>query len=352
MIITTFGTPSAFTQWCTHLLGIMAEIALDGVDHISGTTVESLKEAWRQRSQPHVLFFSDHPDQEIVDIYQRTNAPVLIFVEDLVDAAYFIARERQIDFLSAVHLTVQSILSFYIAFFIPRALIIQRNDKRTMGEFFHSIGDHIGWDMTPHQFKQLEQIVGVASDDNFEAAMLSFMSLARSIGMGHEGMPEPADQILIDVLNQYQPITRKLPIDEIVWPWEVLRTIEPHSADTSNWINLVGPGRCITYGPYFGVPRGHWTASVVFSVKDNKSGNIFYVDVVCGEVIAMVEATLPENGSFLVTLDFQVDTNKAVLEIRTSIKHGAIEGEIAVDEILLVRSKNYTHIPQYSTIDD
>lgn len=136
---------------------------------------------------------------------------------------------------------------------------------------------------------------------------------------------------LVSHLNGYNSILQLTPMSTICWPGELFSTDKNEPAGVGQTVNLMGPARVLVYGPYFGLPRGRWRATIKFSVSNNYSGNKLLLDIsqnYSKDLLVKGESNLPESGSFSCDMSFLVTNHHLPIEVRLATKEGAIEGEL------------------------
>ena len=141
--------------------------------------------------------------------------------------------------------------------------------------------------------------------------------------------------VLRKLANAYEVMLRPQRIAVISWPVETLTNAETGSP-VSGPIELTGPGRLLTFGPYLYLPKGRWKVSIIFSTANNVSGNIFMLDIfspTTQAVLAVGHLTLPVSGTFSTSLLIEVESALNALELRTFMPTGAIEGVLELVEI-------------------
>ncbi len=148
---------------------------------------------------------------------------------------------------------------------------------------------------------------------------------------------EAARKISTGVLNMYDPILEGKPITRLEWGSEHFLLMDKPGTGLTNFIDFIGRARILTYGPYFGVPRGSWVAAVDFTVKNNASGNRLLVEVTSDVFLARGRCELPPAGDFQFEINFDVVEPRHGVEIRLGIMEGAIEGSIRLNRAVLTR---------------
>ncbi|KQX44810.1 MULTISPECIES: hypothetical protein [unclassified Ensifer] len=137
--------------------------------------------------------------------------------------------------------------------------------------------------------------------------------------------------------KSYEPLLIDPYIDTIHWPIEALVNAETGSP-LSSPIELLGPARIISYGPYLYVPRGRWLITLTFDVRDNHSGARLMIDIYTpglDRVLVAAKGEIPLSGAFSTSMDFEIDSSLHAIEIRLYSQVGAIEGVIEVLDISL-----------------
>jgi hypothetical protein len=110
------------------------------------------------------------------------------------------------------------------------------------------------------------------------------------------------------------------------WPVSLFKGSDNPAAPFAGRVELLGPARIIAYGPYLHLTAGQWQAKVVFEVADNHSGNQLCVDVYAEEILSVITAQLPAQGTYTFQIGFEISNPAKPVELRFHILSGAIEG--------------------------
>ena len=105
-------------------------------------------------------------------------------------------------------------------------------------------------------------------------------------------------------------------VDRLEWPPFSLLRPEGPEVLTEEAVDLSGPARTIQFGPYFALPRGCWSVTVIIEVINCVSGNCIGVDAFAGEVLSGVKCYLPAEGVHEFEIEFQ--PQKASIRLRSA----------------------------------
>jgi hypothetical protein len=133
------------------------------------------------------------------------------------------------------------------------------------------------------------------------------------------------------VMDQYKPILAGKPLSDITWPRELFPHFDPSCKFFARVIDLTGPARFLTWGPYMCLPHGEWIVTIEIEVTENHSGNGLQVDVLAGtDRLTSVRTDLPARGVFSFDMQFPIVEPQRPIEIRSFLLFGAIEGQFAL----------------------
>ena len=111
------------------------------------------------------------------------------------------------------------------------------------------------------------------------------------------------------------------------WPAELLLDGKPPHAAVDGTMDVTGPARVLTFGPYLHLPAGRWAAQFLFETGDNASSNRFMFDIVADGVVRFYTlGNMSESGRFAIASEFEVRRARDPVEFRTFLTEGAIEG--------------------------
>jgi hypothetical protein len=121
------------------------------------------------------------------------------------------------------------------------------------------------------------------------------------------------------------------------WGWQLFFDNASNSPLEKELIELVGPARCIIYGPYLRLPIGTWRASVAFDLLGKTTSGLMSFDVFSDQADYLFVFPIDDEGAFVVDFDFQVGHSNLPTQIRLFINEGQIEGLLRFKGITLTK---------------
>lgn len=113
----------------------------------------------------------------------------------------------------------------------------------------------------------------------------------------------------------------------IEWPAAMLLGAVPPYEPVTGALDLTGPARVLTFGPYLHLPAGRWSATYRFETWGNEATNALGFDVVAdGEVKFSTQGVIDVSGQFGVECAFTVSDALRPVEFRCFLVEGAIGG--------------------------
>lgn len=339
MLVCAFGPPSALTYWSLDVIRSIVRVAIgDDVHIISANRIEELREAWSGRNNRKVMLFSDCLEVPVSDLIINCNIPFVIFADDSRNMLRHLKMERKLDLESATRLASQCISAMADMYSAEHAFIFGISHYSfELSAYVRELGSALDIPLSDqHVSSILDELVGQTWQKNystvFDELTARWPYLQEPSGADEHNNRENEDA---DLINQYTNVYFKKKLDLVEWPKSLFLTVGGASHSTT--IDLVGPARYLTFGPYMHLPRGNWIAQVEIEVANNKSGNTIVADVVHGEVQTVVSAALPSHSVYQFELAFEVTEPLKPVEVRIAILLGAIEGKFMLRKVRIIR---------------
>lgn len=341
MFISIFGVPSTLTSSGVHAIRLLFTAALGDHDIIYPATLEDLKTAWLQRTRRHIISFNELPHGELISFLKQADAPFMVFLKSGAAVADELIKNRGLEPMDAIRTAsiCMSVLEEVARY--SKALVIRSGvrSRIRLRNLMLKVMDFAGIDLASAEFTRLlTQITpNKVKQDEVYLEDLCNDALRAS---GREGGPSrlSAHNIPTAFLAMYDPILEGKPIQRVEWRPEHFMLMDRPETRLDGFIGFMGPARILTYGPYFGLPRGSWIAAVHITINDNKSGNKMVVEVTSDIFLARGQCKLPASGDFQFEIAFDVVEPRHGIEIRLGIAEGAIEGAIRLNQVVLTRS--------------
>lgn len=336
MLYSIFGAPSAFVNWSDHVLRTMFTQILDNPELVSTNELSVFKARWSKRARDNIVLNSDCPEQPLAALYVDHHVPLLILTEDPADATGYIMRDRKIKWPIALRLCNQCTTAVSELRASKRALVLRREDKLSFSEFLHRSGGHFGLTLNDSDVlailkKVAPQAGGLSPDAAIEKLMRLHWPKTKPPGWLAKKLPREALEVVDPLHAGLRAIQAGEQPAHIDWPVTLLVNADRRDKPLMGPIDLLGPSRCICFGPYLTLPRGRWVLSLTFAVRENLSGNTLVIDIAQGEAITVVQSLpLPAEGRFVAEAVFDVTDARSPIQIRLYTVQGAIEGVIDI----------------------
>ncbi len=288
------------------------------------------------------MLYFDVPDEKICQSIVKHGIPTVLIVEPVEQAVLYSMQARSLSVLEALRFVSQSASALFpIASsetIVPLRLGTHSAELETL---ISRISLSLGFSLTSQNVQNILALYGQAEgakirplaeiiDERIEHA-IEARSSASKLTKGER-------ELISAAASNYDPLMSGESVQRITWPVAMCLSGEKPHHGLNGPVDMTGPARAISFGPYMHLPSGVWRAEVTFSVEKNFSGNSIVVDVLAdGEIAVLGKSPLPTSGSFTVQLEFEVTRPHVPLEVRTFIGTGAIEGEFELVDVTLVR---------------
>ncbi|MFN3890914.1 MAG: hypothetical protein ACK4MV_10995 [Beijerinckiaceae bacterium] len=330
-LITIFGPPSGFTHFCVFILHHLLRATIGEFDHVAASEVNQLRPAWAARRHSNFLLFSDCPERAIIETYLRTSAPVILIVEDPVDVIEHIIHERALDPAWAIRLAEQSLSTLIDVLYTDHTLRIPRDSGMSLKEFLSNAARHFALPLEETHIHEIGKAIAPGVIDPASRTMdLLYRTNWPNAAPRSGGKIKRNLQMLSPILNRMREIQAGRPPVSFEWPVELfMQGGSPHVLFCGE-VSLVGPARCIIYGPYLSLPNGEWEVEARLHVSENYSGNGLEIDVYQSEVLCSRRFPLPAAGGLELRARFRSSDPRSAVQLRFMTTQGAIEGVLSL----------------------
>lgn len=336
MLIATFGPSSAFVHWCLNALNTISTVTLGEFDYISVSTIQDFKTALAARASKHVHLYTDCPDQGLIEAFQKSQIPFIALEEDPADVVGFLMRDRGLTWMQATRLISMSFSTTAGLFVSPNALRLARANRLSLGDFIEQVAIHLGLDLDQEQFSEIIQRLlpgGLPTSDVEEAILLQIPNAA-PIGQRFD-LPDTERPIVEQTLSSMRYDRNGSVPQQFSWPCALM--VGPDGADKllRQPLEMLGPARCVVYGPYLHLPAGVWEVALNLEIYENFSGNQIDVDIFHGKVLHIETFKLPISGRMALIVKFSISESREPIQVRIILREGAIEGKLRIGDLLI-----------------
>ncbi|MCA3611587.1 MAG: hypothetical protein IOC55_04180 [Methylobacterium sp.] len=115
---------------------------------------------------------------------------------------------------------------------------------------------------------------------------------------------------------------------EILWDVAFFYEGECFSMPAPLSLDLVGPARCLYYGPFLHLPEGSYSAILTIGLSNEIRDTLLRVEVYTTQMEAEFIAHAKSGGLYYMLIDFDVVDAGRAIQLRIFIDRGEIEGRI------------------------
>ena len=337
LIFAVFGPPSFSMRFVAKLASEIVRQALGDVQEIVADSSYELKKALGSRKTNNCVLTFTRPDSLVVRSIINNRIPSILVQETFLDYCAYVMGNEAMDSQHAMHNVSDCIACLHPVISQAHVHSISLNMDEPVTRLIGRLALMIG---APLDENGLQAIVNGCFDNAVAIKVAEAMGhLSPEVSSGRKLKDALSDQdrmLFHDLDHALKPLLSGAHAPSFRCPLSALLNAEPPHRPVSGPLDLLGPARILTFGPYLHFPVGSWIVQVVFAVVDNDSGNSLMVDVYAssGKILAVTKGELPRGGTFKMQLPFVVEETGCMIELRTFILSGAIEGRfelISVD---------------------
>jgi hypothetical protein len=342
MLLTVFRVPTETAARGLRIVEAFLDKAVGEFDHVSAATVEELRVAWAGIKRNHVLCSHELPSSEMISFLREASAPMLLFVDDPVSVASELQARRGYAHIHAARVASISASVLEEILVAPDVMLISAHRYGTMSlrQFLGSLASYLAVAVSDRQLDSVAQELAgsfgcsVQLDKPWMGACVEGSSDTSPMDDDRQ------DRLSFErKLQFYQGEGGQHPLSRVVWPAEVFVHVDSGDTPLAGKIDLTGPQRPLINGPWFGLPRGRWRASIEFEVSSNMMGCVMNVNVVGGRLLRQGRFELPESGNHSCALDFNHDDARSPIMLQFFLERAVLQGEFRLVQIILERAR-------------
>lgn len=338
MIYAVCGPLSSHSVLVTQVTKAVLEFVYSEVFFFETNDSNTLKEAVVNRTSDNCLFVFDTPDESIAKSVIKNRIPTILVTEPFVDLCCYAMHQYGVDLMPCIRTVTRSISALHPIAASPTTIPIPVFDEMDLVRLVGRIAISLDLKLREDEIHAITR--GYAENEIHEKIFDVVMASSQKARLARESkailLPHEL-RMLSQLSGAYDPLLAGASTPLLHWPIETMIQAEPPYSQLSGPIDLTGPGRILTFGPYFHLPKGRWRAELTFSVTENLSGNIFLVDIYANAdtVLVAAKGDLPVGGTFTTRLEFEIGSALHMIEVRTFVLTGAIEGNFELLNLAL-----------------
>jgi hypothetical protein len=341
MLLTMFGVPTPLTERGVGIVRALAKVALDDSEFVAAGSAGELRAAWAKLNSKNVIYYHESPDNEITSFFRKSAVPILAFLDDPVEVAYSLCRERRLAVLDAMRASSLCFAGLEGVVLSKDTLVIdvcKRNDL-SFQDFLETICHH--FDLPYSDLLVMAVMRALREQAVIGSGVIS--SDTWSIGLQRGGVPEAAVELLETVqtcLAPYRRIQERKHIQHVRWPPSAFMSMDHGGKPAVGLFDMTGKSRIFFYGPYLGLPPGRWIAQVDFEVSDNRMGCVLQVNAISKDFLTQGRVQLPCFGRYTCTIPFETMEPKWPVEIHFTLNQGVLQGQLGLLNVEIRRQLN------------
>lgn len=286
------------------------------------------------------MLYFDVPDETLSQAVVRNGVPTVLVAEPFEQAVLYSMQARSFSFDEAVRFVTQSVSALFpIASSETIAPLKLGSHLNELESLVNRISLSLGFSLSASNIHNILSLYrqGENAQKSLSEIVLQRIEHTADARTRARELKREDIEALRSVAAGYNLFMGGRRPPRLTWPVSMCLNGEKPHQGVKGPIDLTGPARVLTFGPYLHLPVGRWRAELTFAVRDNHSGNSIMIDAIAdGARAAVGRAELPTSGNFVTSLDFQVKKPQDPIEIRTFIGIGAIEGEIELIDLTIV----------------
>lgn len=285
---------------------------------------KSLKEAGQK---PALLYF-DFPDATIASVMTRRNIPTILVWEPFDRTVAYCMAAWGHDVAGAVRFVTRS-CSLLHAYAQSASISVVRplDIDMTVDRLVVALAARFRIALTKDVLLRILQKCQVEPGMPVEAALTSQIEQVAKAQSMHQQLSIEERRLIDEVAAGYESLMLGKRPPALKWPAHIFLKAGDQAEGAVEAIDLTGPARILSFGPYLHLPVGNWLVELRFHVADNHSGNSIMIEVTSGSnVLASAYGRLPPTGAFAMRVPFAVLHAHMPVEIRSVLAAGAIEG--------------------------
>lgn len=272
-----------------------------------------------------VMFLSEIPDAAVAEAIDRADFPLLMIDQRFSEASqdFIVARGAKV--LDTIRTMARAQIGLDALLAIPRSDLLAADLRAPASELARHMAIACGVDPALCRIMVDERGLDRPLQDVLAAHFGRVMP-------AHSGeAPE-----LLNELDRFYGFHADPGAS--IWPMPIDLLVEatPPYLPATDPLQLLGPARCLSIGPYLYLPSGDWKSVLTFTSSSNRSTNTIGFDVTADEGIKLEENfEIAVDGKFLVEFRFQIEDPYYPVEFRTHLRRGSIDGALRLDSLVL-----------------
>lgn len=280
--------------------------------------------------------FFDTPDNEARSVLTGLKAPIVLIMGDFAETARFCMVARSLDLLQACRFVSQSFSCLEALQGQERVQIVAIDRTTPLPQWIDEVAGWLGLQPSSWETARRQMLSDYAAWTTVAEAMYGLVQPADPSNPAWDVLP-PAEHPMLTALGASY---RTGSIDRVFWPWECLLDPNKEAVAVEGTIDLTGPARILTIGPFMHLPPGQWLARYQFEIDYQPFDNLLEFDVLNGaEILVSGRAPIDGGGKFAFDCAFEIVDSRLPVENRAILVEGSLGGHFTPIGVWLRRDR-------------
>lgn len=317
------GLPTSLTYLATDFARDLmhrayGECNVIGLNDLSAETRRKLTKV-----NGHILALAEIPDADIAKLANDEQFSLLVIDQNFQQACRDFMAMRNVGLLETARTLSRAQIGICPLAGSAQAKVLSPKLDDPASQFVTQIADAF----------EIEGVVrdAIISDRELDRSLADLLTL--HFPNEWPDLPSDMERILRQLDSFYGLQT---PRNSEPWDLPIELLVEgrsPHLPATQA-MDLVGPARCLSFGPYCNLPAGRWMGWLEFTSSDNTPSNVLGFDLIADHEVKVDEQfEVSKSGAYRYKFDFEIVDPYSPIEMRTFVRRGAIFGNFRLDRL-------------------
>jgi hypothetical protein len=334
MLICVFGTNSALLDAVVRILELAVEAAGRTTRSVRVSDVEELREVWsssESKASDTLIVHANRATPQLTKLLFGSGAPIVICRETFTQLVGFhIANWDKGKFVHALRNATVGVVNIGELPQTDRSLVLGPDVlAKELDEILGSLLNITKLELTADNY--VVAMEKITHGKGPKTRLVDVMRLENPQWVSPEEglalLTESQRDYVQRLEHTYEDLLDRKDV-QMYWPRHLFNYGDVPDDQLIGSVALVGPARCIFFGPYFNLPTGRWTIETEFEVINVQKDTFISADIYDGDMRDVVVARLPTKGIFAFSHEFTVEDNTRPIQVRLSLVQGALFGEL------------------------
>ncbi len=331
------GAPGVMAIWMFEVIRELAKRNRSGKVDIA--LVDRLDPIGARPGGPGGRVLLTHfPNAQIIDALTTLDDPVLYLDEPSDLVVDHLMRRAGHTPIEAIRVCSAAYVANRMLRNVRRLAVLSRDTSESLYQVLFDICAHLELDVAQEDLRAFAAHIAppdVMSVQAVEAVVARYADGLHSKTTADAADVSPAFSNLASAILEPCRDWARMRVDRaIVWPGQIFYHPEHPTEHVPRIIDLTGPARMLSHGPYFYLPRGAYEAEVIIACSDISSGATFRLEVHAGtQCLVRVRLQPQSAGAFSGRFSFAHSDVSAEVQAQVISERGAIHGELSIVQL-------------------